>query len=218
VERDRPQHALEGVVGPRTPQDACRARAQHAEEDAAADGCAVHDVRLRSAAMPDPRAEAPAMGDYGVGGPSWAPLPWSWAAERLARTRNYWVVTVSGDGRPHALPVWGVWDVDESRFVFSCSPNARKARNLAANPRAVVTVDDTVECVSVEGRAAPVRDPARVEQWVQRYVAKYAPISPQLEAEFVRSHLLVEFEPERAFGIVEREEEFADRATRWVWG
>lgn len=172
-------------------------------------------------AVSEPRAERPDMADYGVGGPDWQPLPWSWAAERLTANRNYWVVTVSGDGRPHAMPVWGVWDDGDGRFVFSCSPNARKARNLAANPRCVVAVDDTVECVSVEGRAAPLHDDgdhdAR-ERWIERYVAKYQPIEPGLSADFVRSHLVVEFEPERAFAIIERTPEFSTRATRWVFG
>lgn len=155
------------------------------------------------------------MPDYGVDTPAWAPLPWSWAAERLVGNRNYWVVTVSGDGRPHALPVWGVWDDGEARFAFSCAPRARKARNLAANPRAVVTTDDTVECLSVEGRAAPVRDDDRQAQWIESYLAKYQPVSPDLSADFLRRNLIVEFEPERAFAVIEREDEFSTRATRW---
>ncbi len=57
--------------------------------------------------MAGPRAERPHMPDYGVDTPSWVPLPWSWAAERLLANRNYWVVTVSAAGRPHVLPVWG---------------------------------------------------------------------------------------------------------------
>ena len=155
------------------------------------------------------------MPDYGVDTPSWAPLPWSWAAERLIANRNFWVVTVSADGRPHALPVWGVWDEEQRRFAFSCSPRARKARNLAANPRTVIMIDDTVECLSVEGRAAPVLGDERQARWIERYLAKYQPISPDISADFLRQHLMVEFEPERAFAIIEREEEFSTRATRW---
>lgn len=157
------------------------------------------------------------MPDYGVDTPSWVPLPWSWAAERLVANRNFWVVTVSADGRPHALPVWGIWDEDEDRFAFSCAPTARKARNLAANPRAVIMVDDTVECLSIEGRAGPVRDDERQAQWIERYLAKYQPISPDMSADFLRQHLMVEFVPERAFAIIEREEEFSTRATRWAF-
>jgi nitroimidazol reductase NimA-like FMN-containing flavoprotein (pyridoxamine 5'-phosphate oxidase superfamily) len=157
------------------------------------------------------------MPDYGVNASSWDPLPWSWAAERLVANRNFWVVTVSADGRPHALPVWGVWDDTEDCFAFSCSPRARKARNLAGNPRAVVTTADTVECLSIEGRAAPVESDERQDQWIERYLAKYQPIQPDISADFLRQHLMLEFVPERAFAVIEREEEFSTRATRWVF-
>lgn len=157
------------------------------------------------------------MSDYGVDTPEWEALPWSWATERLVPNRNYWVVTVSGGGRPHALPVWGVWDAEEDRFAFSCSPNARKARNLAANPQAVVMVDDTVECVSVEGTATEVVDAVRKEGWIERFVAKYQPISPDFSAEFLRDHFMAELTPDRAFAIIERDDEFATRATRWTF-
>ena len=157
------------------------------------------------------------MPDYGVNTPSWEPLPWSWAAERLGANRNFWVVTVSGEGRPHALPVWGVWDDGEGRFAFSCSPRARKARNLAGNPNAVIMTDDTVECLSIEGQAQPVTDEQRQGLWIERYLAKYQPITPDLSAEFIRQHLLLEFVPERAFAVIEREDEFSTRATRWVF-
>jgi PPOX class probable F420-dependent enzyme len=158
------------------------------------------------------------MADYGVGGPSWHPLPWSWAAERLADNRNFWVVTASAAGRPHAMPVWGVWDDHGLRFCFSCAPRSRKARNLAENPAVVVAVDDTVECVSLEGRATalPAGDPSR-ERWIERYVARYRPLSEELSPEFLRSNLVVEVVPERAFGVIEREDEFAERATRWTF-
>ena len=36
-------------------------------------------------------------------------LPWSHVEERMLGPRNYWVATVRPDGRPHAVPVWGVW-------------------------------------------------------------------------------------------------------------
>lgn len=157
------------------------------------------------------------MPDYGVDTASWAPLPWSWAAERLAGNRNFWVVTVSADGRPHALPVWGVWDDAEGRFAFSCSPRARKARNLAGNPHAVVMTDDTVECLSIEGQASPVLDEQRLGEWIDRYLARYQPLAQDLSADFLRRHLMMEFVPDRAFAIIERGDEFSTRATRWMF-
>jgi PPOX class probable F420-dependent enzyme len=157
------------------------------------------------------------MPDYGVDTPAWNPLPWSWAAERLAANRNFWVVTVSGQGRPHALPVWGVWDDDEKRFAFSCGPRARKARNLAANPHAVVMIDGTAECLSIEGKAEVVREDERQEQWIGRLVDKYRSVAPEYGADFLRQNLIVEFVPDRAFAIIESEEEFSTRATRWTF-
>lgn len=157
------------------------------------------------------------MSAYGVDQPGWVALPWSWAAERLVPNRSYWLVTVSGTGRPHALPVWGVWDEAEHRFAFSCPPGSRKARNLAADPRVVVTADDTVECVSVEGRAVEVSDEERLATWIERYLAKYQPLAPELDERFLRENRFLELEPERAFGVIERNEEFSARATRWVF-
>jgi len=155
------------------------------------------------------------MPEYGVDTPDWQPLPWEWAAERLAVNRNYWVVTASGAGRPHALPVWGVWDDDVHRFCFSCGPSSRKARNIAANPAVAFACSDTVECVSVEGVATILSDDdERRDRWIERYVEKYEPGSDSM-AEFVRRHLVIEVVPDRAFGIVEREDEFSTRATRW---
>lgn len=167
--------------------------------------------------MAEPRAERPHMPDYGVDAAGWRPLPWSWALAKLGSGHNYWVVTASAAGRPHALPVWGVWDAAEHRFGFSCGPRSRKAADLAANPQAAFAVDDTVECLSVEGRAAAVTDLQRLDAWVERYLAKYGPRASDLSAAFLRANVMVEFVPERAFGVVEREDEFATRATRWVF-
>lgn len=155
------------------------------------------------------------MPEYGVDTPEWEALPWSWARDRLEGARNVWLVTVSNRGRPHSLPVWGVWVDDQHRFGFSCAPGSRKARNLDENPRCVVTTEDTVECLSVEGVTSAVEDEERIAFWVDRYLAKYQGLAPDLNAEFLRSNLIFEVRPERAFAIIEREDEFATRATRW---
>lgn len=93
------------------------------------------------------------MAGYGVPDGVEGALPWSWAEERLLGSRSYWVTMVSPAGRPHSLPVWGVWLPDRERFWFSCAATARKARNLRAVPSIVVAPGDTVEVVSLEGRA-----------------------------------------------------------------
>lgn len=162
------------------------------------------------------------MSDYGVPDDPSGALPWSWAQQRLVRNRNYWVVTASASARPHAMPVWGIWLAATDRFWFSCSPSARKARNIAENPQCVVAVDDTVECVSVEGRAliADATDDGHdIDEMVAAYLAKYwedPGVHTEMEA-FLRSHAIVEVTPDRAFGVIEREDEFGERATRWRW-
>lgn len=162
------------------------------------------------------------MSDYGVPADLEGALPWSWAQERLVSNKNYWAVTASSSARPHAMPVWGVWLPESERFWFSCSPSARKARNITENPQCAFTVDDTVECISVEGRARiadPATTDAATDQAIAAYLTKYwddAAVHPEMEA-FLRSHMIIEVTPERAFGVIEREEEFAQRATRWRW-
>lgn len=166
-----------------------------------------------------PIIERPDMADYGVPESLDGVLPWSWAEERLAGSRNYWVSTVSATGRPHSMPVWGVWLPDDERFWFSCSPNARKARNLSANPYVVVAPTDTVEVVSLEGRAVDVTG-TDLEAHVDAYFAKYGDemgMERPAVAEFLTSHASFEVVPERAFGIIERVEDFGRRATRWRW-
>lgn len=164
------------------------------------------------------------MSSYGVPDDPAGALPWAWAEERLVANRNYWVVTASAAGRPHAMPVWGVWLAEQERFWFSCAPGARKLRNLTENPQCTVAVDDTVECISMEGRAriadaADGADAAVIGEVVAAYLAKYWD-DPAVHAEmaaFLRSNALIEVTPERAFGIIEREDEFSQRATRWRW-
>jgi hypothetical protein len=155
------------------------------------------------------------MSDYGVGGDDWEALPWEWAGSRLTTTRNYWVTTVGPDGQPHSMPVWGVWHDPDLRFMFSCSPNARKARDLAGNPRLTFTTDDSVEAVSVQGVASPITDDDALDRWVARYVAKYSDEGGETMGEFVRAHACFEVVPTVAFAIIERADEFASRATRW---
>lgn len=162
------------------------------------------------------------MEGYGVTDDPEGLLPWSWAEERLGG-RNYWFVTVRPDGRPHSMPVWGVWMPERQRWGFGCSPTSQKARNLAANPAVVVTTENTIELVSIEGTAAPVEGDAAealVEAWVDKYADEIEVVdeeSREQAREFMRQGAMFEITPQRAFGLIERPDEFASAATRWVW-
>ena len=74
------------------------------------------------------------MPGYGIAGPEQGSglLHWSWAAERLTAARNYWVVSVWPDGRPHYA---GLGHVGRQRLWFATAAGSRKARNLRSDPR-----------------------------------------------------------------------------------
>jgi nitroimidazol reductase NimA-like FMN-containing flavoprotein (pyridoxamine 5'-phosphate oxidase superfamily) len=137
-------------------------------------------------------------------------LPWSWAEERLVASRNYWMVTVWPDGRPHAMPVWGMWH--EGAFWFSSSKPSRKSRNIAANPRCMVTTEDAQNPVVVEGTAELLADPKDIATLLALENAKYetAYTIESLDPA-VNSCFLVK--PRWAFGIMHGD--FAGSPTRW---
>jgi nitroimidazol reductase NimA-like FMN-containing flavoprotein (pyridoxamine 5'-phosphate oxidase superfamily) len=96
-------------------------------------------------------------------------LPWSWATERLVEAQHYWVATARRDGHPHIRPVWGVW-LDDG-FWFSTGGLA--CRNLAANDRITVHLENAHEVVIVEGEASDVADQDELRQVCDVYAAKY---------------------------------------------
>src|SRR5262245_2158881 len=63
-----------------------------------------------------PKASRPHMPGYGVPKDNKGLLPWSHLTKRMAEAQNYWICTVSPDGRPHATPVWGLWLDDRLYF------------------------------------------------------------------------------------------------------
>lgn len=77
-------------------------------------------------------------------------LAWADVRARLAGAAHYWLATVRADGRPHVVPLDGIWLDDE--WFFGGSDEAVKHRNLRANPKAVVHLEDPLQAVIVEGR------------------------------------------------------------------
>ncbi len=76
-------------------------------------------------------------------------LDWSWADERLAASRNYWIVTSSADGTPNAAPVWGIWA--DGAVHFGTSTRSRKGRDLSRDPRVVIHLESGDEVVILQG-------------------------------------------------------------------
>jgi general stress protein 26 len=119
----------------------------------------------------EPRRRRPPFKGYGVPGTEEGMLPWGWAVERLVAARNYWVATTRPDGRPHSMPVWGIW-LDDA-FFFGSGRESAKSRNLAANPAIVVHLESGDETVILEGLAEPVVDDELERRVDEVYGTKY---------------------------------------------
>ena len=154
------------------------------------------------------------MPGYGVLGPEGGSglLPWSWAKQQLVASRNYWLITVWPDGRPHAMPVWGVWE-DES-FWFSSSARSRKVRNATANPDCVVTIENALDPVVVEGTAEVISDIDAIALFLDRSNAKYQ-TAYSLDFLDPAVNATIRVQPHRAFGLLQ--EDFTGSPTRWLF-
>jgi PPOX class probable F420-dependent enzyme len=98
-------------------------------------------------------------------------IPWNRVSHRLRNAECYWLCTTRADGRPHARPVWGLWD-DESLW-FGSGLESVKARNLARRPYAVMHLESPDDVVMLEGQVERVLDTARGRPVIERIAEKY---------------------------------------------
>jgi pyridoxine/pyridoxamine 5'-phosphate oxidase len=137
-------------------------------------------------------------------------MAWPEAERRLALSHDYWCATVRPDGRPHVMPVWGVWL--DGGVWFSSGMRSRKARNLARDPHCTLTTDDARNPVVVDGVAVQVTHRAGIEAFVAAVNGKYGGgvsmefLDPQVNGTFAVT-------PRTVFGITEAD--FAGSPTRW---
>ncbi|MDO3684019.1 pyridoxamine 5'-phosphate oxidase family protein [Micromonospora sp. C28ISP2-4] len=97
------------------------------------------------------------------------PLPPA-VEDRLARERNVWLCTLRRDGSPHVTPVWFVHADDV--WWIGCDGRSVKARNVAADPRVSLALEDGVHPVVAEGDARVHRadfPPAIVAAFAEKY-------------------------------------------------
>ena len=104
------------------------------------------------------------------------PTAWAEARKRLETPemyRSYWLTTLHEDGRPHSMPVLGLWL--EGVFYFLTGEETRKGENLARDGRCVVSVNITslpALDISAEGRAQKVTDSDTLRRVVDAYGEK----------------------------------------------
>lgn len=89
---------------------------------------------------------------------------------RLHTAKNIWLATVRPGGRPHLVPIWFVWM--DGEFYILTESSSVKARNLRANPRAVISLEDGSSPLIVECTARSVDRPYPASL-VEAFQAKY---------------------------------------------
>ena len=112
----------------------------------------------------------------GYGAP---PIPWTKVRERLEQGLSQEpgsggpdrhtcpLATVRPDGRPHVMPLGGLW-VDDA-WYFNAGASTRKAQNLAHDPHCVLTVASREFDLVVEGQAVRVTDPVKVQRIAEAF-------------------------------------------------
>jgi nitroimidazol reductase NimA-like FMN-containing flavoprotein (pyridoxamine 5'-phosphate oxidase superfamily) len=115
----------------------------------------------------EPTADKPS----GVGDAPPTGLTWRDARQRLADNETYLLATVGPDGRPHVVPVLGVWLGDA--LCFNTGRTTRKARDLGRNDRCVLTAPADDVDVVLHGTARTVHDPAMLQQVADAFPRKY---------------------------------------------
>ncbi len=159
-----------------------------------------------------PIASRPHMPGYGLLGSEEGSglLPWGWATERLESSHDYWLATRWPDGRPHVMPVWGVWL--EDMVWFSSSGSSRKTKNLAHNPTAVITTDNPLQPVVLEGDVDRIAAPPLLESFVDTVNRKY---ETDYSVSFFERSACFRLSPRWAFGLSEGD--FTGSPTRWTF-
>lgn len=112
--------------------------------------------------------------DARFGDPEATPHPWAEVVDVLTSSEMFWLSTVRRDGRPHVTPLPAMWL--DGALHFCTGPGEQKAKNLAANPRCILTTGTNQFRsgldVVVEGAAARVTDQAQLRRLAAMWESK----------------------------------------------
>ena len=98
-------------------------------------------------------------------------IPWIKIENWLKAFRSIWVSTTRPDGRPHAVPVWYIF---EGHYLYFISGKSlQKSKNLALQPWTVVHAGDGDDVIILEGPAEIVTDREELDRIEVAYRTKY---------------------------------------------
>lgn len=161
-----------------------------------------------------PQRSRPNFPGYGIKQDAEGLMDWDWVDGQMAKSRNYWICSARPDGRPHAVPVWGVWL--DGVLYFGSGKDAQKTRNLLANPEVVVHLESGDETVIFEGTVAELAHDRQetYKQLAQGYAEKYPPFKPDPGPS--PDAITFVLTPRRVMAWLETD--YPNTATRWEFG
>jgi hypothetical protein len=141
----------------------------------------------------------------------------------LRATRSLWLASTRPDGRPHAVPVWFVWD--GRAIYFSTGPTTEKHRNLQHQSYVIAHLGDGDDTLVAEGHVVVVRDAAELSTVDQLSRQKYVDPHSGATAGYPQSDVDVPYriDIERImiweYGVVATRTDFVpDGAGGWTTG
>jgi PPOX class probable F420-dependent enzyme len=100
------------------------------------------------------------------------------------------VGTKNTDGSPHLAVMWYLLDGDE--IVVNSAQGRRKDRNLAADPRMSVLVEDGYRWIRIDGRATIDHDQTLAHAYIRRLAFRYYEderrVEEQMKNHFSKQH------------------------------
>ena len=107
--------------------------------------------------------------------------PWSQVQACLdqdkGRVRRAWLSTTCPDGTPHTMPLSAIWF--DGAFYFNSGARTRKGRNLAANPRSVLTFSAGGFDLVFQGMTSRITDEPSMDRLLEVYRANGWPARVQ---------------------------------------
>jgi Pyridoxamine 5'-phosphate oxidase len=167
----------------------------------------------RKSASSQPKSSRIHAPGYGFPEATKGLLSWTWPEQRLKKSHNYWIMTVTPGKpvKPHAMVVWGLWQ--DGHFIFSTGSKSRKARNLAKNSNCIICTEDASEAVIVEGVAEIADVPAR-RKMIPAYERKYKfDLSKMKDDILSMKEPVFAVRPQVVFALWEKH--FQSKSTRW---
>ena len=149
---------------------------------------------------------------YGISKKQEGLLSWEWVDEKMTKANNYWICSVRPDGKPHAVPVSGIWL--DGRLYYGGDRKARRTRNLALNPHASLHLESADDVVLLEGIVEDVTDQEELHRVAHALGAKFNS-EVMIELSLNPLNVIQKLKPQVVLAWIEKD--YSNTATRWVF-